>query len=765
MIGIPNIDGNTIALVKFGRYGILDYCSKVMWTHHGNEPTIVYDSQMGNAMLSKNCYYTSSDYAFGTNTTLEAWCWIQNNSSDRCALAQIKCDNARGINISAMPGRAHIWCEGRDTDPVVSNGWHHVAITMAADGTTNRFFDGKLVGSMKSAYAIQNHGVLQIGANGDGAGNDSVSRIAFIRFSSCVRYTGNFDPRVVWSNSPGDSYLTYRKNGKKDYVPTYTVEDWNIGWSRHNLFTWKNAPEYYCYFPCIGNANDAVGRVWNVQNVQVINDGRFDFAGGYRALRFDWSKGNSYIVNTNIDLGQSFYADWYFRIPDQKKSKVDIAGFRTCNFDVRYESGQYRAYFYTNSENANKKSAYIVIQPNQWTHACFFYLHGTTFAAAVNGNWIISQYNGMTPQNDTWCWWGGWVDNRPNIVVNSKTKPIVDLCNMRIVKLTGTSLLPYLDSLYHQFFAPQLPISIKRVNGRIVVNTRIQLMQDIIDSPLRFRVDGGIYGIDPCLDPTSFHPENKIMHLTNVNGSLRDLTGKTGWSTHNITLNNWGNGMNGIQFNHSANNYGGMLCNSSVLALQDRDFTILIDFMFLGRNAFKATSEYDSEWYNCHELFAAPTGGFVVRVRDNMRSVLFGVVSNNNMYGIEARIPFEIPLKADQRIIVQRKNSRYDLWVAGVHVVSGVTKYAKITNVNSYRVGTSSANNLPGAINGWIRNIAIWDKAIFTDGGTIKYNPSIGGDYEEEIWTMSDNSTKQGDAFSHCRVGGVNNDGTFLTLL
>ena len=90
MIGIPNIDGNTIALVKFGRYGILDYCSKVMWTHHGNEPTIVYDSQMGNAMLSKNCYYTSSDYAFGTNTTLEAWCWIQNNSSDRCALAQIK---------------------------------------------------------------------------------------------------------------------------------------------------------------------------------------------------------------------------------------------------------------------------------------------------------------------------------------------------------------------------------------------------------------------------------------------------------------------------------------------------------------------------------------------------------------------------------------------------------------------------------------------------------------------------------------------------
>lgn len=193
-IGTPVVDNNTVALIKFDQNGLVDLCKKVSWTRSGT-PKIIDDATMGKIMVGNGCSYTSSSVSFGTNTTMEAWVWIQSNSG-RAGYCHMQCDDDAGTNIGTNKNVFHFVIWHADSDVTTTDGWHHVAITLSGK-TSSRFVDGKLVETKTSSHNPVGSGILDVAKDCDGVLNDNVSKIAFVRFSSCIRYTTNFDPKAI----------------------------------------------------------------------------------------------------------------------------------------------------------------------------------------------------------------------------------------------------------------------------------------------------------------------------------------------------------------------------------------------------------------------------------------------------------------------------------------------------------------------------------------------------------------------------------------
>lgn len=505
--------------------------------------------------------------------------------------------------------------------------------------------------------------------------------------------------------------------------------------SLHRINFWCERQDVWSYFPCTGNASDMAGKVsWNYEKAEYkegtpgADGGRF--YKGY--FHFDSTDGKlAYIANTKtVNFGQNFSADWWFRFPDQKKT-VDVAGFRTVNFRVQYESGNYYAFFWSNSENYSKKyEGKLQVVPGIWNHAGFVYIGGTRFAAFVNGQWVISQKDDMIPQDDDWCWWGGWSDPRPSITTNDERKVSVDLCNMRIMK---TSTPPWSGLINTTFLQPQLPFeyAICGWNEYLREHRFLPLMQDILNAPIYARIDGGNYGLDPCIQPESYRTDCKVMHLTNDGKSNRliDLTGKTSWNNGgSMFYPANGHGENRIFFwlwslqNMTPQKNIGWLqsSNASAICVGPGDFTILVDFAIFDDNHDVADTHPEAYWRNRHSILYAGyrKNGYILTIDPNRKGMYFGIgyedTSNvqKDLGWAHVDFPFQLGLRCDYRIIVQREKGVYNVWLSGIHLVVNAIKPGSVQNVRHY-IGSYDSNNGVTPLRGIIRNLAIWNKPVF----------------------------------------------------
>ena len=242
-------------------------------------------------------------------------------------------------------------------------------------------------------------------------------------------------------------------------------------------------------------------------------------------------------------------------------------------------------------------------------------------------------------------------------------------------------------------------------------NACVPLMQDTVNSNVHVRVANGIYCNDPYADPTNVFTGNKLMHLKNVKGALKDLTGRTSWAASQVSVPGGNDGR--IVFGNAANNRGYLALNNSTnICVYNGNFTVLIDFLLYGKNNFKLATDNTSSWYNAHEFMSGGNGTFMIRLRDNLQSVLFGCTSANNAYCLERNLPFALAVNKEHRLIIQRKSNFYDGWIDGVHAFSGLLKVGNICNAGQTIIGARGDKN-QGNINGHIRNFVIWNRAVY----------------------------------------------------
>ena len=234
----------------------------------------------------------------------------------------------------------------------------------------------------------------------------------------------------------------------------------------------------------------------------------------------------------------------------------------------------------------------------------------------------------------------------------------------------------------------------------------IPLMQDATDSPIHCRFDDGVYGIDPCADPTSYLNSQKFMHLTNSGGQLKDLTGNTTWTVSGCDIPS-GDGENRIEFHNAENDYGHLdIENSGPINPDDSDFTILIDYLILGKNELTVEANDDAEQKNKHVLYSGGKGGLLIELSNDLMKIDFGCNTENPSDGmVTADMPKTSAFNKESRLVIRKHDGKYSAWANGIRIVKDCIKSGDFSYAGKASIGYAGY----GPLNGWIRNFVIWD--------------------------------------------------------
>ena len=283
----------------------------------------------------------------------------------------------------------------------------------------------------------------------------------------------------------------------------------------------------------------------------------------------------------------------------------------------------------------------------------------------------------------------------------------------------------------------------------------IPLMQDATDSPIHCRFDDGVYGIDPCADPTNYLNSQKLMHLTNSGGQLKDLIGNTTWTVSGCDIPS-GDGENRIEFHNAENDYGHLdIENSGPINPDDSDFTILIDYLILGKNELTVEAtppsadvihgiclngtgsgcgdwravdikgntpivqeeietggNDDVEQKNKHVLYSGGKGGLLIELSNDLMKIDFGCNTENPSDGmVTADMPKTSAFNKESRLVIWKHDGKYSAWANGIQIVKDCTKSGDFSYAGKASIGYAGY----GPLNGWIRNFVIWDSTAFVD--------------------------------------------------
>lgn len=507
-----------------------------------------------------------------------------------------------------------------------------------------------------------------------------------------------------------NKYLCVRKNGQVSRSPMYCPGRLWMANNEHklNLYVLNTG----LYSSLYGNTKQCTfHRNWVDVHNNVQAAAGTDIFGHNNVLRFDSSKGINSYMNLAENIGQNYSFECFFKFADNKNATW-LVGATTVNIVIGYQNGVYTLSWRLNSQNntvAGGNGRWTVV-PNRWYHLYYQYVGGTRFKIALDGNWSKEEMTTLKPQDNTWLSIGGWDDD-----ANGSNKAFKSIIDMSYVFVYKTGNPPY-NAIKKGFTRPVHSIPVGTRNCQVVEYKMIPLLQDIQNSPIRFRVANGIYGIDPTVDLVNFEKESKIFHITNEDGCASDITGKTEWTDTDIVPELDLNG-SPLATQH-AEKYGSLIKTGGPdIIIGLNDFTFLIDIKIYGPKNIStaAGEEYKKRYY----LIGGDINALESSISEDMKWMNLGYAGNHPGNEWATITGLDLKYGQEYRIIEQRKNGIVDVWINGRHVYQGkllIDMSGKIRYVAAPET-TASMN-----LNGSIRNAVLWNKAVIPmpGGGQLK---------------------------------------------
>lgn len=495
-------------------------------------------------------------------------------------------------------------------------------------------------------------------------------------------------------------------------IPSIGMESWKADLCAHAHQEWAPEPEVMAYLPCNGNANDVCGNTWNNVNnlARYLETDAPSFTKGY--LRFDFTSGKTSNYSCPMNLGGDYGIDFWFRIPDNKCQLTELININPeTDIQILYQNNQYKLWWYVANYNAPEAVGQSFlsedpITPNVWHHI-YVYMKGQKKAClAYDGKWIIQELNSNHLWAITMMYLGGWYQNADS-GANSPYKSYFDLTNIRILKTTN---LPWDVDKNPDGFAPPVHLYEYRKNGSTMQEHRaVPFFQNALESPFMTR-NGKYYGMDPMVDIFNYHNEDKVFHVTNVNGVPQDITGQTTWGTYNSFYAE-GLGREAPLRTYKDGKWAYLYKTGGRSTSISSDFTFLADFRIDRKSTYvPPSSQKDEGWMHSHYLcFGEGSKALESSINEVNDYVSFTI--NGSWHSIPGT---EKIFKYGKwhRIIIQRRKSWVRVWMDGIYTA----------NIQESNMGKEIRNLFGGFesectnLNGAFRNAILWNKAVFGDG-------------------------------------------------
>lgn len=405
---------------------------------------------------------------------------------------------------------------------------------------------------------------------------------------------------------------------------------------------------------------------------------------------------NSYF-ETQQNVGKYYSAEFFFRFSDNKKKNC-ILRMTPLDLVVNYKSnGTYE--LSAVGRNRTITATAFLAKPNIWHHVVVEETSTNGYRLIVDG--IISSITPDILTDNREFSFGGWdgCENKDN-------KSVVDFSMIRIRK----SKLSCFGT--ENFLPPEIPYAYSMRNGYPSILEYAPLMEDLQKSGFFIREDKKKLGLDPITAIEPFENSNKLMHLTSTTkNGLSDATAKTTWAAENVGFTKGVYGNNRLNFSFGAK-WGYAKKTGGNTTLGDGEFTVLCDFMIRSDNAVKPNDP--NAWENQHDLVYGTDSTIMIAVMNSRDKVKIGM-ANDESKNIIADLPFKLDLGRYYRIVVERQRGYFNAWLNGIRIVKNVGKYVNYTG-SQLLVGCYRPAQATSAINGEVRNVVIWNKALMDTG-------------------------------------------------
>lgn len=675
------------------------------------------------------CGCDDDGITLGNKFTIDFWAKCENWKNYLTFFSIGKKNSAFGLFTQNWNNESAEICLGKYNDTNASfhmnmdNEWHHYAVTY--DGKAfNLYIDGKKkIDNFIFELTVKKDDVIRFGGLSTASKDFWFSGyIDEIRISDCVRDDSEFNPPEApyiasgnyTTESLKDSYYysLHRRDKKIDSdIATPNAIEYLPEWSKHKINFWIERPEVYSWIPCQETGDEMLGHKWNkIGDIKFDNDATKNKGDiGYGYLRVDNTQGkNSYLVR-ETDVTSDYGFSCWFRLASTS-GQFSIIGSSGFNITATIiGGGRARIQLGSNVNNAKMKTVAGFnrtigdYELNVWHHA-FVYSVSGRFRVAIDGKWVGEE--SIVPEDEAPVeTLGGW--NNPTVGAN---KSIIDYCEIYTVK----SKTPLWEGMSENGFRPPMttyPFAVR--GGRLYEHRFAPLIQDIVNPKIGCRIEDSVYGRDPFVDIENCDKEHQIIHITNVNNTPKDITGRTIWNMTNVYPKDI-YALAPLDFHHG-NTWGNLVKNNSDghdIILGTSNFTFLIDLCLQGsKEGLTSGVNNQSSYIVDGERFALH-----MAISPDLRNIVLDC-STQNRYIYIKDVNFQIG--KEYRVILQRRDGVLSAWVNGMNVLKDTPCTYNLSGRILYLCGNNTGN-VNTTLNGFIRNIVIWDKALVDVQQTVK---------------------------------------------